>query len=101
MRFTLFKKHFVYRAAKMAKKCFLFRDEHIPLKASFPVIDAHNHLFGKWDFKKISNVMDEVGVISFCDLSANTKITFAKGGFIIKQGDIKDFFVKQLRGEGE
>ncbi|MFH1616015.1 MAG: amidohydrolase family protein [Planctomycetota bacterium] len=76
----------------MAKNCYLFRDEHIPSKAAFPAIDAHNHLWGNWNTSRIAAVMDTVGLISYCDVTANVKINFAHGGYTTRQANIKDFF---------
>jgi len=84
----------------MKKNCYLVRDEHIPLKAAWPVIDAHNHLWGKWELEKTLNVMDEVGVVSLCDATANARIAFAKGGYVIEQGKIEEFFQKTSQYPG-
>jgi len=35
--------------------------------------------------------MDEVGVVSYCDLTANVRIEFAGGGYIINPGNINEF----------
>ncbi len=72
--------------------CYLIRDENIPTKAAFPVIDAHNHLWGNASAKDIVSVMDEVGVVSFCDLTANTTVAWIDGGYQITPADIADFF---------
>jgi hypothetical protein len=61
-------------------------------KASFPVIDAHNHLWGNWQVERIIKTMDEVGVIGYCDLTGNVKIEFSEGGYSISSGNISDFF---------
>jgi hypothetical protein len=60
-------------------------------KAAFPVIDAHNHLWGNWQVDKVLRTMDEVGVISYCDLTGNVHIEFAEGGYVITPGKIADF----------
>jgi predicted TIM-barrel fold metal-dependent hydrolase len=61
-------------------------------KASFPVIDAHNHLWGNWQIEKAVKTFDEVGVQGYCDLTGNVKIEFANGGYSISPGDISEFF---------
>ena len=76
----------------MKRNCFLFRDEHIPKKAMFPAIDAHNHLWGQHNADQIAGVMDTVGVACLCDATANAKIAFAGGGYVVEQGDINEFF---------
>ncbi|HNR41792.1 MAG TPA: amidohydrolase family protein [Bacteroidales bacterium] len=61
-------------------------------KASFPVIDAHNHLWGNWQVEKVVETMDRAGVVSYCDLTGNVRIEFKEGGYRISPGDISDFF---------
>ena len=74
------------------KKCYLFREEHIPAQARFPVIDAHNHLWGKWEtVDDVVRVMDEVGVLAYCDLTSNISIAWGEGGYKIAPGDIAGF----------
>lgn len=70
---------------------YLVRPEHIPTKAAFPVVDAHNHLWGKWDLPAILSVLDEVGVVCFADLTANARIAFADGGYRLEEGDFDAF----------
>ena len=76
----------------MGKETYLFRRRHMSEKAAFPVIDAHNHLWGNWQVEKIVKAMDMVGVISYCDVTGNVQIEFSKGGYVIKPGNIYDFF---------
>lgn len=67
--------------------------QHEPARARFPVIDAHNHLWGNWtDAERIAKVMDDVGVLAYCDLTANTILTWKAGGYTFGPGDIKGFF---------
>ncbi|NOY74484.1 MAG: amidohydrolase family protein [Kiritimatiellaeota bacterium] len=76
----------------MNQKCYLFKEDHIPLKARFPVIDAHNHLWGNWrSVANIVEVMDDVGVESYCDLTANVSLEMRDGGYQITPGDIDHF----------
>lgn len=82
----------------MREKCYLIREEHIPEKACYPVIDAHNHLWGAW--KKVAgvvSVMNRTGVRLYCDLTANAAIKMAQGGYILGQGDIEHFFTHAAR----
>ncbi len=76
----------------MAKKIYLFKEDHIPDKAAFPVIDAHNHLWGNWQVDKVIRTMDSTGVISFCDVTGNVRIEFGGGGYKTSGGNINDFF---------
>ena len=76
----------------MIKKSYLVRELTPVQKAAFPVIDAHNHLWGDWQVDKVVHTMDETGVVSYCDLTSNVHIEFAGGGYIITPGNITDFF---------
>ena len=75
----------------MVKKIYLFKKDDIPERAAFPVIDAHNHLWGNWQPEKVIRTMNTVGLISFCDVTANVRIEFIKGGYNVMKGDIFDF----------
>jgi predicted TIM-barrel fold metal-dependent hydrolase len=76
----------------MAKRIYLVT-HHTPItKAAFPVIDAHNHLWGNWQVTRVIETMDQAGVRSYCDLTGNVRIEFAGGGYLIKPGNISDFF---------
>lgn len=76
----------------MSRKTFLVREEHIPEKAAFPAIDAHNHLWGNHDAGGIVETLDRVGVDTFCDVTGNVRVEFGGGGYTIGHGDIDDFF---------
>jgi len=76
-----------------AKRCCLVREAHIPARARFPVIDAHNHLWAAWE--KVGNVvavMDAVGVVSYCDLTANLSLVWADGGYDYQPAELEDFY---------
>lgn len=76
----------------MIKRNYLVKNPLVINKAAFPVIDAHNHLWGNWQVDRVLRTMDEVGVISYCDLTGNVHIEFAEGGYVITPGNISDFF---------
>ena len=77
----------------MRTHCYLVRDEHVPLMARFPVIDAHNHLWANWaTVDNVVGVMDAVNVAAYCDLTANISISWGEGGYILGSGRIEDFF---------
>jgi len=61
-------------------------------KAAFPVIDAHNHLWGNYRIEEVVETMDSVGVACYSDLTGNVHIEFSEGGYVIKPGRINDFF---------
>src|SRR5580698_7543155 len=80
-------------AGGMRPACYLFNEEHIPEKAAFPVIDAHNHLWANWEgVEKVVQVMDQVGVACYCDLTANVAVSWVNGGHAIAPNKIEDFF---------
>ncbi len=60
-------------------------------KAAFPVIDAHNHLWGSPDIDRITDTMNEVGVVSFANLTGNLQILFSDGGYTVAPCNISDF----------
>jgi len=74
------------------QKCYLFKKEHIPEKAKYPVIDAHNHLWGDWSkIDETAATMDQVGVKLYCDLTSNIRVEWVKGGYRFEPGDIDNF----------
>src|SRR5512133_2882079 len=76
----------------MAKKIYLVTHRTPIEKASFPGIDAPNHLWGNWQVDKVISTMDQAGVVSYCDLTGNVHIEFSEGGYVINPGNISDFF---------
>lgn len=77
----------------MRQKCYLIKKKHVPVRAKYPVIDAHNHLWGAW--KKVAgvvSVMNRTGVHLYCDLTANVAIKMGQGGYTFGAGDIARFF---------
>lgn len=76
----------------MAKSSYLVREEHIPDRAAFPVIDAHNHLWGNLGADQLVETMDAVGVVSYCDLTPRERFAWVKGGVSTQTRAIEDFF---------
>jgi len=69
------------------------RIEHVQCMSAFPVIDAHNHIWGGW--KTIDNVvrvMDEAGVVAYSDLTANRPLVMGDRGYAFTEGTIEGFF---------
>jgi predicted TIM-barrel fold metal-dependent hydrolase len=73
---------------------YLVTADRTPPRAAWPVIDAHNHLWGNWDVRRLLDIMDAVGVAGYCDLTANAKLHLAGGGYILEPGDL-DAFMRQ------
>lgn len=74
-------------------RCYLVREEHVPARAAFPAIDAHNHLWSGWDkVDAVTATMDAVGVAAYCDLTANLALRWVPGGYEFGAGDIGEFF---------
>ncbi|MBT3375019.1 MAG: amidohydrolase [Lentisphaerae bacterium] len=72
--------------------CYLVHDDHTPKRAKFPVIDAHNHLWAAWkSVDHVVGVMDQVGVIAYCDLTANISIAWGDGGYTLGVGSLDAF----------
>jgi predicted TIM-barrel fold metal-dependent hydrolase len=66
----------------------LRRPSHVPEKARFPVIDAHNHLFADMPAQVMTAVMDEVGVRLFVNLTGNCILPFDDKGYTIRRRDL-------------
>ena len=82
------------RNMEMRNDCYLFGDEHIPERAAFPVIDAHNHMWGGHQAAAMVELMDSVGVVSYCDLTPEIRWTWQKGGVGVRKTGIEDFLAE-------
>ena len=79
----------------MIPKTYLCLDEHIPAKAAFPVVDAHNHLWAAWgNVDKVVQVMDQAGVAVYSDLTANLSLSWGDGGYAFTNEDIDSFLTR-------
>lgn len=79
----------------MPTKSCLIQKERVPLRPCFPVIDAHNHLWGGCDtVANVVDVMNTVGVAIYCDLTSNMSLLWSGGEYVITPGDITDFIHK-------
>ncbi len=75
--------------------------EHIPERAKYPVIDAHNHLFEEAAPDEMVRIMDEVGVQTFINLTGNTQFQFTDSGYSYRKRDLDVFidrYVKKYPG---
>ena len=75
----------------MARPCSAARPAHIPEKARFPVIDAHNHLFADMPAEEMTRIMDAVGVRVFLNLTGNCALPFDDKGYTIRRRDFADY----------
>jgi predicted TIM-barrel fold metal-dependent hydrolase len=64
---------------------------HIPERARFPVIDAHNHLFADMPAEEMTRVMDAVGVRLFVNVTANCALPFDEKGYTIRRRDLSEY----------
>jgi len=80
------------------KTSFLQVPSHTPARAKFPVIDARNHPWSNWDRareivrREIVRVLDEVGIVAYCDLTANARLEWREGGYRFGPAEIGGFF---------
>jgi predicted TIM-barrel fold metal-dependent hydrolase len=82
-------------------KCLLEVARHVPHKARFPVIDAHNHLFGELAPEKLVEVMDAVGVRVWLNVTGNTTLPLENNTYTIARrpiGFFLDRYVKAYPG---
>lgn len=66
----------------------LKRLAHLPEQAKYPVIDAHNHLFGDLSPEEMLAVMDAVGVRTFVNVTGNVSMPFDEKGYTIQRRDL-------------
>ena len=71
----------------MKAKSLLVLPEHLPEKPRFPVIDAHNHLFGDTPAEEMLREMDAAGVSTFLNVSGNVSLPFDEKGYTIRRRD--------------
>jgi predicted TIM-barrel fold metal-dependent hydrolase len=82
-------------------KCLLNLASHIPEQARFPVIDAHNHLFGELAPERLIEVMDAVGVRVWVNVTGNTTMPLVNNTYTIARRDVSCFldnYVKRYPG---
>ena len=63
----------------------LRRHHHIPDQARFPVIDAHNHLFGVRKAEEMVQIMDQVGVRLFNNVTGNALLPCSENTYSIER----------------
>ncbi len=78
-------------------ECLLKVAEHVPERAGFPVIDAHNHLFGELPAEKLVEVMDAVGVETWVNVTGNTTMPLENNTYTIARRDLSCFMDGYVR----
>ena len=76
----------------MADKSYLFLDEHIPTRSAFPAIDAHNHMYVGVKPDNLLPIMDQTGVVSYCNLTPGLRFAWGSGGVKDQPEDFEDYF---------
>lgn len=74
--------------------CLLRVPAHVPQRARFPVIDAHNHLFGDLAPERLIEIMDAVGVRAWLNVTGNTVMHLVENTYTIARRPIDWFFEK-------
>ena len=64
---------------------------HVPQKPRFPVIDAHNHMFGDLPAEKLIEVMDAVGVRVWLNVTGNVTLPLENNTYTIARRDFDHF----------
>ena len=72
-------------------QCLLKVAEHIPQQARFPVVDAHNHLFGDLPADKLIELMDAVGVETWINVTGNTTMPLVNNTYSIARRGLECF----------
>ncbi|HET6452716.1 MAG TPA: hypothetical protein VFI08_15460, partial [Spirochaetia bacterium] len=69
----------------------LRRPAHVPERARFAVIDAHNHLFADMPAAEMTRVMDAVGVRVFLNVTGNCALPYDEKGYTIRRRDFAEY----------
>jgi predicted TIM-barrel fold metal-dependent hydrolase len=72
-------------------KCLLNLPCHEPEKARFPVVDAHNHLFGELAPEKLVEIMDAVGVRVWVNVTGNVTMPLEDNTYTIARRELGHF----------
>ena len=78
-------------------ECLLKVAQRIPQRPKFPVIDAHNHLFGELPAEKLVEVMDAVGVETWVNVTGNTTMPLVNNTYTIARRDLQCFMDGYVR----
>lgn len=75
----------------LRSKSLLNRPDNTPERAKFPVIDAHNHLFGDASPGELIEAMDAVGVRTFVNVSGNATLPYQDNCYTIQRRELREF----------
>ncbi len=78
-------------------KCLLKVAAHVPQRARFPVIDAHNHLFGELPAEKVVEVMDTVGIRTWVNVTGNTTVPLVNNTYTLARREFGYFMEHYVR----
>lgn len=78
-------------------KCLLNLKPHIPEKPRFPVIDAHNHLFGDLSAEQLVAAMDAAGVRLWLNVTGNVTMPLVNNTYTIARRRFDVFAEHYLR----
>jgi len=70
---------------------------HVPQRPRFPVIDAHNHLFGDLPADELIRVMDAAGVRVWVNVTGNTTLPVVNNTYTIARRDLGCFLDNYVR----
>ncbi len=78
-------------------KSLLHLPDNTPRRARFPVIDAHNHLFGDLPAREMIADMDEAGVEIFVNVTGNVRLPYDEKGYTIYPRDLEVYLSGYVR----
>jgi hypothetical protein len=71
--------------------CLLKVASHVPQRARFPVIDAHNHIFGELPAETLIELMDAVGIETWVNVTGNATMPLVNNAYNIARRDLGYF----------
>jgi predicted TIM-barrel fold metal-dependent hydrolase len=75
----------------------LKRPSHVPQRALFPAIDAHNHLFADMAPEEMVRIMDAAGVETFVNVTGNCSLPFDQKGYTIRRRELSWYMSRYVR----
>ena len=71
--------------------------EDLPDRARYPVVDAHNHLFGDRPAAEMLAAMDAAGVAVFLNVTGNVSLPFDETGYSIRRRELSFYLDGYVR----